>query len=54
MEEEEAEAAAEEEEEAEAAGYRIKNKNPTQRCGEIKRISELFWGGTPTLISIQH
>ena len=21
-------------EEAEAAGYRIKNKNPTQRCGE--------------------
>ena len=37
MEEEEAEAAAEEEE-AEAAGYRIKNKNPTQRCGE-KNIS---------------
>ena len=33
MEEEEAEAAAEEEE-AEAAGYRIKNKNPTQRCGK--------------------
>ena len=43
-----------EEEAEEAAGYRIKNKNPTQRCGEIKRISELFWGGTPTLISIQH
>ena len=26
--------AAEEEEEDEAAGYRIKNKNPTQRCRE--------------------
>ena len=44
----------EEDEEEEAAGYRIKNKNPTQRCGEIKRITELFWGGTPTLLSIQH
>ena len=34
-EEEEAEAEAEEEEEeAEAAGYRIKSKNPTQRCGK--------------------
>ena len=31
--EEAAEAEAEEEEEEEA-GYRIKNKNPTQRCGE--------------------
>ena len=31
----EAEAAEEAEEEAEEeAGYRIKNKNPTQRCGE--------------------
>jgi hypothetical protein len=28
------EEAAEEKEEDEAAGYRIKNKNPTQRCGE--------------------
>jgi hypothetical protein len=25
---------AEEAEDEEAAGYRIKNKNPTQRCGE--------------------
>ena len=24
-----------EDEEMEAAGYRIKNKNPTQRCGEL-------------------
>jgi len=31
---EDAEAAEEEEEEDEAAGYRIKNKNPTQRCRE--------------------
>ena len=30
-----AEAEEEEEEAAEEAGYRIKNKNPTQRCGEI-------------------
>ena len=28
-----AEAAEEDEEEDEAAGYRIKNKKPTQRCG---------------------
>ena len=35
-EEEEEEAEAAEEEEAEAAGSRIKNKNPTQRCGEKK------------------
>ena len=28
------EAEAAEEEEAEAAGYRFKNKNATQRCGE--------------------
>ena len=42
MEEEEAEAAAEEEE-AEAAGYRIKNKNPTQRCGEKHRYSTIFY-----------
>ena len=28
------EEAEEEAEEDEAAGYRIKNKNPTQRCGE--------------------
>ena len=26
-----------EEAEAEAAGYRIKNKNPTQRCGEKQK-----------------
>ena len=31
---EEAEEAEEEDPAAEAAGYRIKNKNPTQRCGE--------------------
>ena len=29
----------EEDEEEEAAGYRIKNKNPTQRCGEKNQ----FW-----------
>ena len=29
------EAAEEAEAEVEEAGYRIKNKNPTQRCGEI-------------------
>ena len=28
-----------EEAEAEAAGYRIKNKNPTQRCGEKTETS---------------
>jgi len=28
------EAAEEEEADAEEPGYRIKNKNPTQRCGE--------------------
>ena len=28
----------EEEEAAEAAGYRTKNKNPTQRCGEQWKI----------------
>jgi len=28
---------AEEEEAEEAAGYRIKNKNPTQRCGELQQ-----------------
>ena len=33
--------AAEEEEEAEA-GYRIKNKNPTQICGEILYKSGIF------------
>ena len=36
-----AEEAAEEEEEAEA-GYRIKNKNPTQICGEILYKSGIF------------
>jgi hypothetical protein len=39
---EDAEAAEEEEEkEDEAAGYRIKNKNPTQRCGEKNGLSVL-------------
>ena len=34
--------AAEEKEEDEAAGYRIKNKNPTQRCGEkTKQFCEI-------------
>ena len=33
-EEERAEERAEEREAAEREGYRIKNKNPTQRCGE--------------------
>ena len=33
-----------EEEEEEAAGYRTKNKNPTQRCGEI---SIYLWGQQP-------
>jgi len=33
------EAAEEEEEKEEAAGYRIKNKNPTQRCGQKSAIS---------------
>ena len=31
----------EEDEEEEAAGYRIKNKNPTQRCGEKNGLSVL-------------
>ena len=31
-----AEAAEEDEEDDEAAGYRIKNKNPAQRCGGKK------------------
>ena len=37
----EEEAAEEEEDEEEAAGYRIKNKNPTQRCGEKNGLSVL-------------
>ena len=46
--------AAEEEAEDEAAGYRIKNKNPTQRCGEKNSAGDVcyhmvqklfvFWG----------
>jgi len=34
----------EEEKEEEAAGYRTKNKNPTQRCGELTIISTLHVG----------
>jgi len=37
----------EEEKEEEAAGYRTKNKNPTQRCGEkstsSKRTAEIMF-----------
>jgi len=40
-----AEAAEEEAEEAEdeAAGYRIKNKNPTQRCGEKNSAGDVCY-----------
>ena len=34
-----AEEAEAEEDEDEVAGYRIKNKNPTQRCGEKHRTT---------------
>jgi len=33
------EEAAEEEDKEEVAGYRIKNKNPTQRCGECWNVA---------------
>jgi hypothetical protein len=41
-----AEAAEEEAEEDKAAGYRIKNKNPTQRCGEKNNKHGNFTGKT--------
>ena len=34
--------AAEEEEAEEEAGHRIKNKNPTQRCGELPNRDAIF------------
>ena len=40
------EEAEEEAEEDEAAGYRIKNKNPTQRCGEKNNKHGNFTGKT--------
>ena len=34
----------EEEEEEKAAGYRTKNKNPTQRCGGKQEPHTKMWG----------